>query len=51
MPGATCLLKDYGIYAMVDLDGLVEGTETTQKQYSLRFTHNGRISLNKPLSR
>lgn len=23
----------------------------TQKQYSLRFTHNGRISLNKPLSR
>ena len=34
-----------------DPDLLVEGTETSQKQYSLRFTHNGRISLNKPLSR
>ena len=34
-----------------DPDLLVEGTETSRKQYSMRFTHNGRISLNKPLSR
>ena len=34
-----------------DPDLLVEGTETSQKQYSVRLTHNGRISLNKPLSR
>ena len=35
----------------VDPDLLVEGTETGQKQYSVRFTHNGRISLNKLFSR
>ena len=34
-----------------DPDLLVEGTETGQKQYSLRLAHNGRLSLNKPLSR
>ena len=34
-----------------DPDLLVEGTETGQKQYSLRLSHNGRLSLNKPLSR
>ena len=35
----------------IDPDLLAEGTETSQKQTSLRLTHNGRISLNKPLSR
>ena len=35
----------------VDPDLLVEGTETTQKQYSIRLTHNGRLSLNKIFSR
>ena len=34
-----------------DPDLLVEGTETGQEQYSLRLSHNGRLSLNKPLSR
>ena len=34
-----------------DPDLIAEGTETGQKQYSLRFSHNGRISLGKPLSR
>ena len=34
-----------------DPDLLVEGTETGQKQYSLRLAHNGRLSLNKALSR
>ena len=35
----------------IDPDLLAEGTETSQKQTTLRLTHNGRISLNKPLSR
>ena len=35
----------------VDPDLLVEGTETGQDQYTLRLSHNGRISLGKPLSR
>ena len=34
-----------------DPDLLVEGTETSQQQYTLRLTHNGRLSLNKKLSR
>ena len=34
-----------------DPDLLVEGPETGQEQYSLRLSHNGRLSLNKPLSR
>ena len=34
-----------------DPDLLVEGTETGQEQYSLRLAHNGRLSLNKLLSR
>jgi outer membrane receptor protein involved in Fe transport len=34
-----------------DPDVEVEGTETTQKQYSLRFSHTGKISFNKLLSR
>ena len=34
-----------------DPDLLVEGTETSQQQYTIRLTHNGRISLNKKLSR
>ena len=34
-----------------DPDLEVEGTETGQQQYTLRFSHNGRISLGKPLSR
>ena len=34
-----------------DPDLLIEGTETGQKQYSLRLSHNGRLSLNKPFSR
>ena len=34
-----------------DPDLLVEGTETSQKQYSLRFSHKGRISFNKKFSR
>ncbi len=34
-----------------DPDLLVEGTETGQQQYTLRLSHNGRISLGKPLSR
>ena len=34
-----------------DPDLLVEGTETSQQQYTVRLTHNGRISLNKKLSR
>ncbi len=35
----------------VDPDLLVEGTETSQKQTSVRFTHKGRITLNKKFSR
>ena len=35
----------------VDPDLLAEGTETSQKQYTLRLTHNGRLSLNKKFSR
>ena len=35
----------------VDPDLLAEGTETSQKQYSVRMTHNGRFSLNKKFSR
>ena len=35
----------------VDPDLLVEGTETSQEQYTVRLTHNGRLSLNKKLSR
>lgn len=34
-----------------DPDLAVEGTETGQKQYTLRFSHNGRLSPNKKLSR
>ena len=34
-----------------DPDLLVEGTETGQQQYTLRLSHNGRISLGKLLSR
>ena len=34
-----------------DPDLLVEGTETSQEQYTIRLTHNGRLSLNKKLSR
>ena len=34
-----------------DPDLLVEGTETSQEQYTVRLTHNGRLSLNKKLSR
>ena len=46
----------FNVNGIVDLrtndpDLLVEGTETTQEQYTLRLTHNGRLSLNKPLSR
>ena len=35
----------------VDPDLLVEGTETSQKQTSVRFTHKGRITFNKKFSR
>ena len=35
----------------VDPDLLIEGTETSQKQASLRFTHKGRLSFNKKFSR
>jgi len=35
----------------IDPDLLIEGTETSQKQNSFRFTHNGRISFNKLFSR
>ena len=35
----------------VDPDLIAEGTETSQKQYSVRMTHNGRLSLNKKFSR
>jgi hypothetical protein len=34
-----------------DPDVLVEGTETRQKSLSLRFSHNGRLSVEKPLMR
>lgn len=34
-----------------DPDLLVEGTETGQKQYNIRLTHSGRITLNKMFSR
>ena len=34
-----------------DSDYLTEGTQSSQKQYSVRLTHNGRISLNKLFSR
>ena len=34
-----------------DPDLQVEGTETSQEQYTIRLTHNGRLSLNKKLSR
>ncbi|MBO4634429.1 MAG: TonB-dependent receptor [Bacteroidales bacterium] len=34
-----------------DPDLLVEGTETGQNQYSIRLSHNGRLSLNKLFSR
>lgn len=34
-----------------DPDLLIEGTETGQNQYTVRLAHNGRITLNKPLSR
>ena len=34
-----------------DPDLLVEGTETGQEQYTLRLSHNGRISLNRKFSR
>ena len=35
----------------VDPDLLVEGTETSQKQTSVRLTHKGRITFNKKFSR
>ena len=35
----------------VDPDLIAEGTETSQKQYTVRLTHNGRIALNKKFSR
>ena len=35
----------------VDPDLLVEGTETSQKQFSVRFTHKGRVSFNRKFSR
>ncbi|MDD5950687.1 MAG: TonB-dependent receptor [Bacteroidales bacterium] len=34
-----------------DPDLLIEGTETGQKQYTMRLSHNGRLSPNKLLSR
>lgn len=34
-----------------DPDVLVEGTQTSQKQWSVRMTHNGRFSFNRPWSR
>ena len=34
-----------------DPDLIAEGTETGQEQFSVRLSHNGRLSLNKPLSR
>ncbi len=34
-----------------DPDVLIEGTQTSQKQWSVRLTHNGRFSFNKPWSR
>ncbi|MDP3453731.1 MAG: TonB-dependent receptor [Bacteroidales bacterium] len=34
-----------------DPDVLIEGTENTQKSFSLRLSHNGRFSINAPLMR
>ncbi len=34
-----------------DPDVLIEGTENTQKSFSLRLSHNGRLSINAPLMR
>ncbi|MCF0167546.1 MAG: TonB-dependent receptor [Bacteroidales bacterium] len=34
-----------------DPDVIVEGTETSQKQNTIRFSHNGKLSFNKKLSR
>ena len=34
-----------------DPDLIVEGTETGQRQYGFRFTHKGRLSLNRKLAR
>lgn len=34
-----------------DPDVIIEGSESSQKQYSLRLSHNGKLSFNKLLSR